>query len=194
MSKPKSKRIPISRAEDFAKLTNMKQVIIFGWDGNETHIVTWGDSIEACQQAATGANHIKKMWDWPSDTIVESAAVAKLRARIAELENNLAEAKERAEPKADEVSEFSIVHVIEGTEFERGWGQRPDGYIAFQTEAEARQYIIDFDKRCNNLSYVPDDYTKYIYIGIKPCTALFRRMLDVSKKPSHFNNLKDLGV
>lgn len=33
------------------------------------------------------------------------------------------------------------VYVVEMTEYERGWGNRPDGYLAFATEEDADAYL-----------------------------------------------------
>ncbi len=171
------KRIPISRAEDFGKLCDLKQVIIFGWDGSKTHVVTWGNNEVACAQAAEGANQIKKDWGWPDDTIVESTSVLALKARIAMLES-VRDAKDRRIAELEDAVLASrkdeikpTVHVIEGTEYERGWGQRPDGIIAFPSKAQAEAYIVDYNKKNNTAKTAPDEYTVYNYIGIKECSA-----------------------
>lgn len=54
-----------------------------------TVITTWGTDAEQSSQSAAGANTTKKCWGWPEDTIVESAKVAALRDRIAELEAHM---------------------------------------------------------------------------------------------------------
>ena len=84
------KKIPIKQAEGFAIANGLKQVIIFGYDGTNTHIVTWGDTVENSAQAAAGANHVKKLWAWPEDTIVESAKVQALRDELAATQRDLA--------------------------------------------------------------------------------------------------------
>lgn len=50
-------------------------------------------------------------------------------------------------------------------ESERGWGQKIDEEIFFDNEAEARQYAIDYNKKYNNLDYVPDWYMRAEYTG-----------------------------
>lgn len=81
--------IPIIDVERFGFEHSLSQVIIFGFDGKRTHVASWGETDEASAQAAAGANVIKKGWDWPIDTIAESAKVEALHARIAELERLL---------------------------------------------------------------------------------------------------------
>jgi hypothetical protein len=59
------KRIPVSAAKDVARKHNCRQVIVLAWDGELTHIVTYGQSVEDCAQAATGGNLLKEKWGWP---------------------------------------------------------------------------------------------------------------------------------
>jgi hypothetical protein len=79
--------ISIDDAKELAQTNNLRQVIIFGWDGSHTHITTYGESIVDSEQAAQGANVIKSQWNWPADTIVASEKVQKLNDRIKELES-----------------------------------------------------------------------------------------------------------
>jgi hypothetical protein len=51
------------------------------------------------------------------------------------------------------------------TEYERGWGQKPWDDVYFDNEAEARQYVIDFNLKHNNKDYVPDWYVRAEYCG-----------------------------
>ena len=100
----------------------------------------------------------------------------------AELEAELARIKTTVKPS---------VHVIEGTEHERGWGQRPDGYIAFLTEAEAKQYISDYNRKYNNLPSAPDEYTTYAYIGVKQCSFEFFEEV-TAKGRKYYDRTSDL--
>jgi hypothetical protein len=77
--------IPISAAEKFGIEQRLKQVIIFGWDGKETHVVTWGKSIKDCAQAAAGGNKIKSNWGWPEEMMAEPARVTELKKKVANL-------------------------------------------------------------------------------------------------------------
>lgn len=60
-----SKRLPISAAENVAKEHDLRQVILLAWDGELTHIVTFGKTVEDCAQAAQGGNILKEKWGWP---------------------------------------------------------------------------------------------------------------------------------
>jgi hypothetical protein len=82
--------IPISDAADIAEKRTLRQVIIFGWDGRETFVTTYGGTDWDSAGAAGAANRIKDQWDWPANTIVEGERVQKLYNRIAELEAQLA--------------------------------------------------------------------------------------------------------
>lgn len=148
-----------------------------------TVVDTWGVDAERSAQAAAGANHIKKQWGWPEDTIVESAKVQAFRDRIAALEDEVLRLKSPKVPRA--------VHVIEGTEYERGWGQRPDGYFAFATEAEAKAWIENYNKTVNNKAVAPPEYTMYEYIGLKECSLDFYLKL-TKKSQVFFNRLSEL--
>lgn len=57
------------------------------------------------------------------------------------------------------------VHVIEGTEYERGWGYRPDGLVAFKTKELALAYIANYHETFNTATSAPDCYTVYAYAG-----------------------------
>lgn len=78
--------VPVKAAKALAESHGLKQVIIFGWDGKQTHVATYGDTVEACAQAAAGANKIKKGWGWPESTLTEPPRVKALHTRITELE------------------------------------------------------------------------------------------------------------
>ena len=86
---------------------------------------------------------------------------------------------------------MNAVHVIEGTEFERGWGHRPDGYIAFPSEDAAMLYIKHYNERYNSAPSAPDVYTDYNYIGIKACSARFEELV-ASKKLAFFDRFAEL--
>lgn len=58
-------RIPIKAAKNVALAHDLRQVILLGWDGSLTHIVTFGKSVEDCAQAAAGGNMLKEKWGWP---------------------------------------------------------------------------------------------------------------------------------
>lgn len=61
-----SKRIPISEACSVGKKHGQQQVIIVTWDADTgtTHVVTWGETKEACRQAARGGDLVKKALGW----------------------------------------------------------------------------------------------------------------------------------
>jgi len=82
-----SKRIPIKAAKELADDFLLKQVIIVAWDGKLTHVVTYGKTLEDCDQAAQGGNFVKKALRWPESLMTEPSRVKSLKARIKELEN-----------------------------------------------------------------------------------------------------------
>lgn len=80
-------RIPIKAAKDLAEIYNLRQAIIIAWDGKLTHCVTYGKSIEDCDQAAIGGNKIKKALGWPESLMIEPSRVKKLKKEISELKS-----------------------------------------------------------------------------------------------------------
>jgi hypothetical protein len=89
------------------------------------------------------------------------------------------------------------VHVIEGTEYERGWGSRPDGYIAFKSKAEADAYITGYNKEYNSAAHAPDCYTTFSYIGEKWAGKKFMKRMElrhhiISSVRAAFDRLAEL--
>jgi hypothetical protein len=82
-------RIPVKAAKQVAEEHNLSQVILLGWDGKTTHIVTYGKTVEDCDMAAQGANYLKSLWNWPESTLVDPHRVEKLKVRIEELEREI---------------------------------------------------------------------------------------------------------
>lgn len=52
MTDKPTKRIPVSAAEKVAEQFGLKQVLLIGWDGNRTHVVTYGQTKADCDAAA----------------------------------------------------------------------------------------------------------------------------------------------
>ena len=50
-------------------------------------------------------------------------------------------------------------------ESERGWGQKIDETKYFDNEAEARQFVKDYNTKYNNQPTVPDWYMRAEYVG-----------------------------
>jgi hypothetical protein len=65
-------------------------------------------------------------------------------------------------PRIEKPANAFRVDIIES---ERGWGSKIDESIYFDNEAEARQYADDYNRKYNNLDYVPDWYMRAEYVG-----------------------------
>jgi len=52
------------------------------------------------------------------------------------------------------------LYKIEWTEYERGWGQRPDGETFHLSLEEAEKFASDYEKKYNNEDVVPECYSK----------------------------------
>lgn len=59
-----TKRIPISAAKKVAEQFGLKQCLLIGWDGENTHVVTYGVTKADCAAAAKAqdfwAGHIRE--------------------------------------------------------------------------------------------------------------------------------------
>jgi hypothetical protein len=64
------------------------------------------------------------------------------------------------------------VYAVDWTEYERGFGQRPDGKSLHRSKEEAQACVDDYDKEHNSLKVVPDCYTRggepYLFEVEKP--------------------------
>lgn len=61
------KHIPISAAKEMGKKFGLSQIIITAWDGERTHVITYGVTLMDCEQAAIGGNKIKRALGWPEE-------------------------------------------------------------------------------------------------------------------------------
>jgi hypothetical protein len=84
------KRIPITAAKSVADKYKLKQVCLVAWDGDTAHVVTYGKSVEDCDQAAQCGNLVKKTLGFP-DTLckVDTARVKRLKEEIKSLKEQL---------------------------------------------------------------------------------------------------------
>lgn len=87
-------KITIGDARALARSKKMRQVIILGWNGKESSVTTYGETVEDCAQAADGGNLVKRALGWPESLCAaEPSRVRKLNARIKELEKQLADSR-----------------------------------------------------------------------------------------------------
>lgn len=202
--------VRIALAESMARTLGFKQLIVFGHSQESgTVITTWGEDAELSAQAAHGANYIKNLWCWPQDTIVESEKVTAIKGELAGLYTRfdqvvaaLDEATRERDDALHRIKEMELqyyhaprakptVHVIEGTEYERGWGCRPDGLVAFKSKEDAEAWIASYNARHNTAKTAPDEYTVYNYLGIRECSQAV--LTDVMQKGfKHINRSADL--
>jgi hypothetical protein len=59
-------RLPIQDAKEIAYKRGLRQVILLAWDGERSHVVTYGKTVEDCDQAAQGGEKFKKIMGWPN--------------------------------------------------------------------------------------------------------------------------------
>jgi hypothetical protein len=96
--------IPISAAKQVAKDQGLKQVILAAWDGELTHIVTYGVSVEDCDQAAQGGDRIKKALGWPDDANCLPSRVKALKAELTAARQRIAEQDARIRELEEQIA------------------------------------------------------------------------------------------
>ncbi len=78
--------IPWSVAQEVAEAQDCRQVIICAWDGQRTHVLTYGKSVDDSDQAAQGGNFVKKALGWEERLCLDqSPGVVRLRTVLIEL-------------------------------------------------------------------------------------------------------------
>lgn len=83
------KRLPIKALKDLAKEQGLSHAILFAYDGELNHVVTYGQAVEECSQAADFGNELKKVLGWPETLRAQPSTVERLQNRIKELEDTL---------------------------------------------------------------------------------------------------------
>lgn len=189
------KRIPVKSAKAFADALKCTQVIIAAWDGERTHIVTYGKSKEDCAQAALGGNKIKAALGWPKDLNAEPSRIKGLLEKIEELEGRLTSSDAEIIAKIDEaLKNPPKVWVVKCTERVRGWNNGDTDYVAFLSETEASDYARSktSDRTGSVLDY-PDYYVAYDMIGQWSITyKMLELMKSTPKQCLYLDNPKDL--
>jgi hypothetical protein len=61
-----------------------------------------------------------------------------------------------------QISEAYRVDIIES---ERGWGSKIDESLYFDNESEAKQYVVDYNRKYNSVAVCPDWYMIAQYVG-----------------------------
>lgn len=83
-----SKKIPISDIKALAKKHDLTHVILYAYDGENEHVVTYGKTIEQAQIAADFGNIFKKKLGWPEKLChAQPIRVKKLQKQINSMRN-----------------------------------------------------------------------------------------------------------
>jgi hypothetical protein len=80
------RRIPIRALRKLAKEQGLRQVILLAWDGARTQVVTYGETVEDCDQAAQGGERMKAAMGWPETLNALPSRVKSLQAKVNRLE------------------------------------------------------------------------------------------------------------
>lgn len=192
-----TKIIPVEHLKKFAEENDLRQVVLFGVDSFYTqHVMSFGTTTHDSALAAASANFLKTSLDWSPEFQVESPKVLALENQIVQLKLELASLKVTLEEPPKE----KFFYLVEMTEYERGWGSRPDGFLVFTTEQKAKAYIETVLAERNNSRLIPPDYyVNYEYIGPKPvCSSKYFQFLrgieDEECLHWYVNHVKDLLI
>lgn len=98
------RRMPIKAAKDVAKVYGLRQVVLLAWDGKTTHCVTYGTTVEDCDQAAQGGNRVKAALGWPEKLQAEPSRVRQLRDRLAAARIEIKHLKAALNAEADRIA------------------------------------------------------------------------------------------
>ena len=92
-------RIPISAARELAEKYGLCQVIIWTWDHKTQQVITYGKTLEDCDQAAKGGNVVKQSAGWPlNECDAEPSRVKKMKAEIKALKQKVADLEAEISP------------------------------------------------------------------------------------------------
>ncbi len=83
-------KIPIHDLKEFSKKYKLSHIIVFAFGkDNIQYMASYGDTTEACSQAADFSNKLKTAAGWPESLHAQPSTVKKLKDRILELEAEL---------------------------------------------------------------------------------------------------------
>lgn len=87
-------KIPIKALKIMAAHLKLTHIVVFGYDGKNQCVATYGKTTEGCAQAAAFGNRMKDQLGWPESLHAQPSRVRALEARIKELEQKIKEAAE----------------------------------------------------------------------------------------------------
>ena len=79
-------RVPIDDVKNLANKWGLTHCIVFGWDGKNEQVLTWGHDIPESAQAADFGNKLKDTLGWPKNLHRQPPRIKQLQARVKELE------------------------------------------------------------------------------------------------------------
>ena len=80
-------RITIKDVKELAKKNSLTHCIVFGFDGKQQCVATYGANVEQCDQAAEFGNNLKTALGWPDKLCHdEPSRVRQLKNKIKQLE------------------------------------------------------------------------------------------------------------
>lgn len=135
------RRVPIAVARAAAKSSGCRQVIFLGWDGERTHIVTYGKTGEDCAHAALGGNLLKQKWGWPECNDQPS------RVRVLESKLEKSQTAIRDGEHVCKVAE-GLMNALNEYHRQEESGEEPDTDAVSDHWRGLKSAIFEFRKRC----------------------------------------------
>jgi hypothetical protein len=89
---------------------------------------------------------------------------------------------------------FNVVYIVKATEYERGYGSRPDGYLVFATEEQAAAFVDAREQEeSRNAFDAPDYYVNYDMVGYEKCSDyIFNNVIGNGRGWYYINRLSEL--
>ena len=80
-----AQRIPVTAAKRIADEFGQQQVIVVTWEATSgtIHVVTYGTTLLACDQAAQGGNRVKAALGWPEHLCQDKPSRARRKGAAA---------------------------------------------------------------------------------------------------------------
>jgi len=101
--------IPISAIKKFAKDNGLTVVVTLGWDGELSHVLTYGDTVVNCDKAAIFGDKLKDYLGWPESLHAEPSRVNALKKENIQLKSEVALLKAEVEKLQEQKSVLKIL-------------------------------------------------------------------------------------
>lgn len=85
----------IKALEEFCRKNGLTIAVLYGYDGKQLWVTTWGDSPSDSDHAAKAGNRLKDVLEWPEQCKMKSPKVEKLEKTIEFQEKRIKDLEEK---------------------------------------------------------------------------------------------------